>query len=296
MLESLYKNTVHINSLRASGYGAADFRIEVKPLYFKHSDMQIPVPNRVVSYRPDTGAVLGVHSNRYNITEHIPVIEAIRSSVERSDVNARGIQETISVANKGARLIHKIVLPEHTIKTPDGDTAALSFLGINSFDGSFPLILSVGANQSACQNGQVFTKDAAAMYKSRHTKGLDIDLGARIISKGIEVMEKESDLWHKWAKTSVNRSHMLSVIEDMLGIQDYTTTKSKAYAYILDQYENHYSPLMGDNYWALYNAFTDWSTHAPIRGNKSNVTLMRQKKVQDVLNKFPYTNFHYYSA
>lgn len=296
MLESLYKNTVHINNLRASGYGAADFRISVKPVYFNFGDRQIPVSNRVVSFRPDTGAVLGVHSNNYNITEHIPVIEAIRSSVERSDVNARGIQETISVANKGARLIHKIVLPEHTIRTPDGDTAALSFLGINSFDGSFPLILSVGANQSACQNGQVFTKDAAAMYKSRHTKGLDIDLGARIISKGIEVMSKESDLWHQWAKNTVSKSHMLSVIEDMLGIKDYTKTKSKAYSYILDKFENHYAPLMGRNYWALYNAFTDWSTHAPTKGNKSNVTLMRQKKVQDVLHKFPYTNFHYHSA
>ncbi len=44
---------------------------------------------------------------------------------------------------------------------------------------------------------------------------------------------------------------------------------------------------MGRNYWALYNAFTDWATHAPTKGSKANVTLMRQKKVQEVLNNFP---------
>lgn len=101
MLHSMYKNSVHINKLRASGYGAADFNIAVKPLYFYVGSHRVPVPNRVVSVRADTSSVLGVHSNNYNITEHIPVIEAIRSSVERADVNAENIQESISVANKG---------------------------------------------------------------------------------------------------------------------------------------------------------------------------------------------------
>ena len=44
---------------------------------------------------------------------------------------------------------------------------------------------------------------------------------------------------------------------------------------------------MGKNYWALYNAFTDWATHAPTKGSKANVSLMRQKKVQDILKRFP---------
>ena len=298
MIEARYKNTVHINNLRAAGYGAADFPIEVKPVYmpisenewsFSTSDRYKELEGRVVSVRPDTGDVLGYHSRNYNITEHIPVIEAKRSSVERATVDATGVREAIQIANKGARMIYNLELPAHKIITPDGDSATLSFLGVNSFDGSFPLILSVGAKQWACNNGQVFTDDATAMYKYRHTRGLSIDQGARIISRGVEVLEKEAELWHHWAKLRCSTPATLT--SNLLGLSNTGIaergTRSTGYHYIMDKYRNHYAKAMGRNYWALYNAFTDWATHAPTKGSKANVTLMRQKKVQEVLNNFP---------
>lgn len=125
------------------------------------------------------------------------------------------------------------------------------------------------------------------MYRSRHTSGLNIDQGARIISKGVEMLKKESELWHHWAKLEINNSVVLNMTESMLGLQDYTKTRSTAFNYITDKYKNHYSKSMGRTFWALYNAFTDWSTHAPTKGNKDNVAMMRQKKVQQVLAKFP---------
>jgi len=298
MIESMFKNSIHINNLRAGGCGAADFPINIMPVYRE------PLPNeytwntkpdmseikgRVVSVRADTGDVLGYHSKNYKITEHKPVIESIRSAVERASVDATNVREKITVANKGARMIYQLELPEHVIKTPDGDTATLSFLGVNSFDGSFPLLLSVGARQWACHNMQTFTDDALAVYKSRHTKGLDIEQGSRIISKGMEVLEKEAELWHYWAKQKVTSPRYL--IAKMLGIsldeEGLITTRSVKYSYILDKYNNHYSQLMGKNYWALYNAITDWCTHAPSKGDKGNILLMRQKKVSKILEMFP---------
>ncbi len=301
MIESMYKNTIHINNLRAAGHGAADFPIDVMPVYrepinkeysWGTNSSMVEIKGRVVSVRADTGQVLGYHSKNYKITEHKPVIESIRSAVERASVDATNVREQITVANKGARMIYQLELPEHVIRTPDGDTATLSFLGVNSFDGSFPLLLSVGAKQWACHNMQTFTDDALAVYKSRHTKGLDIDQGSRIISKGVEVLEKEAELWHYWAKKKVTSPRYL--IAKMLGIsadeEGLITTRSATYNYILDKYNNHYSTLMGKNYWALYNALTDWSTHAPSKGDKGNVLLMRQKKVSKLLNMFPKSN------
>jgi len=45
---------------------------------------------------------------------------------------------------------------------------------------------------------------------------------------------------------------------------------------------------MGKNKWALYNALTDWSTHAPSR-SKNKITLLQRRsdKVQETLE----TNF-----
>ena len=298
MIEAMYKNTIHVNNLRAGGMGEADFPIDVMPVYrepinkeynWSTNSPMVEIKGRVISVRPDTGDVLGYHSKNYNITEHKPVIEVIRSSVERANVDATGIKESIKIANKGARMIYTLELPAHKVITPDGDSASLKFLGVNSFDGSFPLILSVGAHQWACDNGQIFTKDATSLYKSRHTKGLDIDQGARIISRGIEVLENESELWHCWAKKKVTSP--INLIAKMLGISvdedGLVTTRSTKYNYILDKYSNHYSRLMGNNYWALYNALTDWSTHAPTKGSKANVSLMRQRKVSDILDSFP---------
>ena len=287
----MYKNTIHINNLRAAGCGAADFPIDVRPVHYEDTyGNSVEITGRVVSIRPDTGDVLGYHSRNYNITEHIPVIEAIRSSVERATVDATGVKESIKIANKGSRMIYNLELPAHKIITPDGDSATLSFLGVNSFDGSSPLVLSVGARQWMCDNGQIFTDNAAAMYKSRHTRGLSIDQGARIISRGVEVLEKEAELWHHWANQKVTPTVIEAAIVSLLGLsteKDVRTTRSTGYHYIMDKYRNHYAKAMGRNYWALYNAFTDWATHAPTKGSKANVTLMRQKKVQEVLNNFP---------
>lgn len=286
----MYKNTIHINNLRAAGYGLADFPIDVRPVHYEDTyGNSVEITGRVVSIRPDTGDVLGYHSRNYNITEHIPVIEAIRSSVERATVDATGVKESIKIANKGARMIYNLELPAHKIITPDGDSATLSFLGVNSFDGSSPLVLSVGARQWMCDNGQIFTDNATAMYKSRHTRGLSIDQGARIISRGVEVLEKEAELWHHWAKLRCSTPATLT--SNLLGLSNTGVaergTRSTGYHYIMEKYKNHYSKAMGRNYWALYNAFTDWATHAPTKGSKANVSLMRQKKVQDILNSFP---------
>ena len=107
----MFKNSIHINNLRAAGYGAADFPIEVKPVYmpisenewsFNTANHYKELEGRVVSIRPDTGDVLGYHSKNYKITEHKPVIESIRSAVERASVTATNVREKISVANKRA--------------------------------------------------------------------------------------------------------------------------------------------------------------------------------------------------
>jgi len=303
-IRQMYGNTVHINKLRTAGYGEADFDVETMPLWTTDRTFEawrtggkslddvangtVPmqmVVGKVVSVRPDTGHVLGIHGNRYKAVNHKSMIDMQRSIIERSDLDAAGIRERIVTANHGARAYVTHELPNHSITTPDGDKAALSFLGTNSFDGSFSFILSAGAKQGACMNMQVFTKDAATMYKARHTRSLDLDHGARIITKGLEVMEAEVDLWRKWAKIGVP-SHTEQVI--FAAFTDLKEgSKNSAYIYLLNKYQNHYKKAMGANLWAVYNTLTDWSTHAPTRSKKTNVanlTVRRQDKVREFIS------------
>ena len=297
-IRQMYGNTVHINKLRSDGYGEADFDTEIMPLWTttrqeayrgtevegQQRPMQMVV-GKVVSVRPDTGHVLGIHGNRYKAVNHKSMIDMQRSIIERSDLDAAGIRERIVTANHGARAYVTHELPNHSITTPDGDKAALSFLGTNSFDGSFSFILSAGAKQGACMNMQVFTKDAATMYKARHTRSLDLDHGARIITKGLEIMEAEVDLWRKWAKIGVDNKVEEVIFGAFTDLKE--GSKNSAYIYLLNKYQNHYKKAMGANLWAVYNTLTDWSTHAPTRSKKTNVanlTVRRQDKVREFIS------------
>ena len=62
----------------------------------------------------------------------------------------------------------KYRLPEHNHLTPDGDNATLTLLGVTSLNSTFAFIMSAGAHQSACFNGQVFITGEAGLFKARH--------------------------------------------------------------------------------------------------------------------------------
>lgn len=303
-ITAMYGNTIHINKLRSAGYGDADFDVETMPLWTTNRTFEawrtrgkslddvangtVPmqrVVGKVVSVRPDTGHILGVHGNRYKAVTHKAMIDTLRSIIERSDLDAASIGERIVTANNGARAYVTYKLPNHSIITPDGDRAIFSLLGTNSFDGSFSFILSGGAEQGACMNMQVFTKGAATMYKARHTLSLDLDHGARIITNGLEVMETQADLWHEWAKISVEDGKEQAIFAAFTDFKE--GSKNSAYTYLLDKYRNHYKKAMGANLWALYNTLTDWSTHAPTRSKKTNVAnlaVRRQEKVRGFIS------------
>jgi hypothetical protein len=43
--------------------------------------------------------------------------------------------------------------------------------------------------------------------------------------------------------------------------------------YIWDKFIEHYVPAFGSNQWAVYNALTDWSSHAPSSKNADPANL-----------------------
>jgi len=53
-------------------------------------------------------------------------------------------------------------------------------------------------------------------------------------------------------------------------------------------YSEVYSKRLGDNYWAVYNAMTDWSTHCGVSRNSSRLNIAsiqndRQQVVQEAI-------------
>ena len=303
------QNAAEIYKLQLKGFGVADFDIAQAPLRYAvalddmHTSFNLNrYSSKKVVYRTDNGDELGVHSDMYKPVAPKQMIEATRKILERSDLNLEGITENIQMSHGGARTYVQYNLPAHTYLTPDGDTAKLSLLAITSLDSTWPFQISAGAVQTACLNMQVFTSGNVAVYKSKHTEGLDIDHGSEVIVRCLDVFENQRDLWANWYraridivdafKTLAEASGWKAAIEYMNvnhGCTIYevlgNVRSNKNFDYMWSRHLAHYTKKFGHTYWALYNSLTDWATHAPLSKrsspyNASAVIAKRQEIVR----------------
>ncbi len=308
---SLFSNRRLIDNLRNSGHGEADFQVSSSPVLYKnggHFGNLKELEGKKVYYREDTGEALAIHGERYKPVSHTQMIDTARNVLERSDLDLNDIKETIRVGDGGSVCFIRHQLPNHEITTPDGDTAILEMLHINSFNSVWPYQATVGALQSACTNHQVFLGSTAGIYKARHTNKLNVDHGASQMNKIIGILDTQNELWAKWANFTISRQQAFQYIAEATGskfalgkLKENETTGSimsmpKAYSnaslmYAWTQYNERYMPAMGNNYWAVYNALTDWSSHhVGSRKNKIDMPVAQVKrsdKVQQVIANFP---------
>jgi len=296
---SMNDNRKHMLNLYDQGYGDAQFETKIAPLFYRPAIDYTAQSNKMAIYREDSWDLLGVVSDKYKLVTHKEMIDNQRAILERSDLDCTGIEERITVGSKGAKCFVHHTLPAHSVTTPDGDTAVLTFLGTNSYDGTFSFLLSGGAKQGACMNGQVWTKDAATIYRAKHSKNLDINHAARVVGTALEVFCQQNDLWHKMANTECFNFDAKAWFAVTLNLgnngvtyekqcRDENKKVNKDYEYLIHAWDN-YSNKLGKNMWALYNTLTDWSTHAPaVRKSTdiNNLTRKREQMVQEVATLF----------
>ena len=294
---------LYSNNLSYLPYGDADFEIAMKPLHFNFRDsytgnFQSSRVNKLAVVRTDTNQCLGVVGPRYKAVNHREMIDNQRAIIARSSLNTDGITERIVTDRNGARCYVKHTLPNQFLRTPDGDTAALTFLGVNSFDGLFSFMLSAGARQSACMNGQIFTEGSSTIYKSRHTRQLDIHQGAQIVGKGLQVMMQQNELWKSWYHTVPSEQLIKAIFSEAAGINlnDENATKNKNYLYMWQVFAETYRPRQGNNLWAVYNALTDWATHAPSMKKSSSPIVTLQNRRANKVSKVISNDFYFRQA
>jgi len=301
----MYANNTALNAIRERGYGSAGFDIATAPLTYHDADFFSHNSSKNVIYRTDTGAELGVHGHGYKPVAPKHMIDVTRNIIERSGLSINNMEETIRTSHNGSRTFVQYKLPEYTYKTSDGDNATLSLLALSSFDGTWPFMISAAALQQACTNLQVFVGGEVSVFKSKHTQSLDIERGGRIITKALDMFHNQRDLWQQWHGTSNTQLEAFKVFakalkcKSALKLIDEGAThpefilgdlprRNNSLAYLWDVYSNIYSGRLGDNYWAVYNAMTDWSTHGGVtksasRANIASIQNARQQVVREAI-------------
>ena len=298
-VQSMFNNNESVQALRDQGYGSADFDIDVAPLDYLVTGhdglMERNKSSKSVIYRTDTGEELGIHGHGYKPVAPKHMIDVTRNIIERSDLSINGMEEIIRTSHNGARTFVQYRLPEHTYKTSDGDSASLSLLSISSFDGTWPFMISAAAIQQACTNLQVFVGGEVSVFKAKHTRSLDIEQGGRIITKSLDLFHNQRDLWQEWQGQKVRDMEALKFFADSLDVKletgDYPNAvlsslprRNENLNYMWNVYSSIYKKRLGSNYWAVYNAMTDWSTHfgAVRKSSEQNIAAIQHDRQQTV--------------
>ncbi len=282
-------------------YGAAGFNVYTRPVKFIDANDEIQVvPNKKVLIRDDNNESVGIVGQSYEVAQHPDAFRTVERIISNSDLDTTGVTRDIQVSHDGARAYAVYTLPAHSVGQGKEETA-LQISTRNSFDGSWCFHVEVGAVRMICLNGQVFL-DSFAMFKARHTAGLNMDHAARKLSKAIDVYQNESERWIRWQNTSVTDNQAFKTFADVAGCKFVTPVKamtSTVESLLLEpevyrnrtlmnlwtQYTNDERKALGSTAWAIYNTMTHWATHASAtkstaQKNIAAIQVARQDKVR----------------
>ncbi len=173
--------SAHINHDVRVGH-PADFPVELVPVYCAPKGEFDLVPNRRAVIRADTGLVLGVVCDRYQLVPHQKILDAIESSLSR--VDAGPAPRGIYVDRGGARMRALYKFPALAESVSRGDDICPCMKIVNTYDGTGRIGLHIGAFRFVCTNlavggGGVF----AGGFVSIHAGDIPLDdVGARLTS------------------------------------------------------------------------------------------------------------------
>ena len=292
-------------------YGDAEFNVSRMPLYIDGAYQEYDtIGSHVALLRDDTDQVLSIVGSKYRPVTHQEAFDTAEDVIMRSDLNLDGINRHTAVSHNGARAYSTWTLPEHRVTLRKDDDVALQISARNSYDGSWSFVVEVGGYRFICLNMQVFANNFA-IHKSKHTQGLNLDSIASKLSEAIKVYDKETDMWKELVDTNVNNYQAMEVLASLANskvagnmvknmasnpeyrnvidiIYEPEVVRNKTLKTLYFQWLSERRQL-GTTGWALYNAMTNWATHAvPIKrtsiNNVASIRVDRLEKVRKTLN------------
>ena len=230
--------------------------------------------------RTDTNEVLGIHGKGYNLLSNAEAFDAFDEALHESQLDLSGMTVKNEIANYGAKSFRTYTFPSHTVQINRcDDESQLKLQIINSYDGSTSFSSRVGGFRLLCSNGMVIGK--TFMHASlRHTKSLDIKSVISKLDETINVYLENANQWQQWSKQRISLYDLEAVVKH------FADGNEKLEQSLIENYHQEAQEI-GLNKWSLFNAFTHWSTHAPVReasqSNAASIRLNRELRVQRLL-------------
>ena len=272
--------------------------VESRPIFYKDNNdesayLHCDPDRKGLHIVGDNSSPISIVNNSYNFegAQYSDLYRQLVGICKSSGINAEGVHVHSQMSPNGSRGLIQMTFPHYEIDIGHGDTSWFQLLARSSFDGSWPAVFQAGAIRMACTNGQIFA-DNVCLYKSRHTKNLNLDHARRKMVEAIKTFEIEAERWHRWKESTISDRQALeifakaadcSVVAESRDIplgDLLAKIKNKSLKYMWNQYIVHEKQVLGDNEWAVYNALTHWSTHAPVGAKTDSNSVLTIKARQ----------------
>ena len=265
------------------------------PLHWEHDGKMLtsPLKNGTSLHRgiinEETGQLLSTVKPSYCLHQYSETFASLESLLVQSDLDLNGISREVGFSHGGGRMKVVYNLPSHQIDLGNGDVSNMQICADDSVDGCWSLNQFVGAVRMLCLNSQVSISHLTN-YRAKHTQALDLEIAKEITAKCINEFTVQGEMWKKWKSNTVTDREAFGIfwkaakesplakdaeLRETLDSKAFLGTPSLVYLWKQWQEEKQ---LLGSNHWAVFNALTHWSTHAPARNESEATNIVDVKK------------------
>jgi hypothetical protein len=211
----------------------------------------------------DTGKLFSIVSNDYRLIRHEEAIEQIEKAI--FDVPGLGRCETFTeFYNDMGRMRRTYRFSEKTAEIEPDDYINPELHLFNSYDVTWPFIITLGAFRVLCTNGLVVAEKFLCL-KKRHVLGLDQINPKEQVSTALKRFGKQTDKWKEWANRQLTEKTYKKVIKDMkFGKKAMEKIENRIYQEAED-FDKNSLPIM--SVWMFFNVLTWYITHKAVSLN-----------------------------
>lgn len=252
------------------------FDVELKAVYDSRNQK---IPGYQCVQREDTGDVLALHSEKYQLISYQDSFSEFDAAIEQAPgIDSTDMRIATDLTNDGARVFRQYLFPAHTRTITDGDDIALRIIMFNSYDGSYAFTGMAGYYRFVCANTCVSGDDiirTRVVHRGQNMQNRIENTIQSIVDAANGAMEKTAD-FERWVSTPTSLEQAREILTDL----------PQSTPALVEQLTGRYAMEAekdGRNLWTLFNVCTAWATHE--RGKRpttAQTKANREKRVWDM--------------
>jgi hypothetical protein len=215
------------------------------------------LPTKKYVMNKDTDTPIGIVGNSFNTTSHREFIDGVEKVIKenRTPYELFDAKVKVSTAKDNAVIIADITLPNVTTKiTTDvhETTIAERIIALHGVDGSMSNQVFFGAIDFFCTNGQI--RGEYDKVRRKNTSRFSIDTFINELQNAKQDFYAQSKKLQAWANIKLDGVDVADIIKGIV--------KSDRKAEKMNALYQHEVTNRGKNVFALYSAFTNYSSYA----------------------------------